>query len=368
MLPYSLGFRSPGYLLLLALLPLLWWFSFRSLAGLGSLRRLFALALRTLVLVAVVLALAEVQWVRTEERLTVIYLLDVSQSIPVARRMAMSDYVNKSISKHREKQDRAGVIAFGREAAIEIPPFDEFVPLNERVETPIDDESTNLAGALKLAQATFKEDTAKRIVIVSDGKQNIGDALEQARSVAEAGIGIDTQPVTYEARADLLVDKLTIPPDVRKGQPFDLRVVISNTTVPGPGESGVIGATLVITRKTDDQPVGISEQHIEVPPGKQVYTVRQELDNPHFYTYEARVVPDDPTTDALQQNNRATIFTHVRGKGQVLLIEDHESRGQHEFLVERLRAENLEVQVRPSDNLPTSLAELQPFDTIVLAN
>ena len=368
MLPYSLGFRSPGYLLLLALLPLLWWFSIRSLAGLGSLRRLIALALRTVVLVAVVLALAEVQWIRTEERLTVIYLLDESQSIPVARRKAMSDYVNKSILKHREKQDRVGVIVFGHEAAIEIPPFDDEVQLNELIESQIGDESTNLAGALKLAQATFKEDTAKRIVVVSDGKQNIGDALEQARAAAEAGIGIDVQPVTYDARADLLVDKLTIPSDVRKGQPFDLRVVINNTSEPPPGESGVIGAKLIVSRKTDDQLVAISEQHVEVPPGKQVFTVRQELDDPHFYTYEASIVPDDPATDAMQQNNRATTFTHVRGKGQVLLIEDHEFRGQHEFLVARLRAENLEVSVRPSDNLPTSLAELQPFDTVVLAN
>ncbi len=39
MFNYQLDFQSPWYLLLLGLLPLLWWFSFRSLAGLGNIRR-----------------------------------------------------------------------------------------------------------------------------------------------------------------------------------------------------------------------------------------------------------------------------------------------------------------------------------------
>ena len=42
-----LTFLSPWYLLLLAVLPAVWWFSFRRLAALGPVRRWVALALRT---------------------------------------------------------------------------------------------------------------------------------------------------------------------------------------------------------------------------------------------------------------------------------------------------------------------------------
>ena len=70
----------------------------------------------------------------------------------------------------------------------------------------------------------------------------------------------------------------------------------------------------------------------------------------------------------MPQNNRATTFTHVRGKGQVLLIEDQDSRGEFDLLVERLRGQNLEVTVQPTDRLFAGLAELQPFDTVLLAN
>ncbi|HVW36183.1 MAG TPA: hypothetical protein VHB99_02720, partial [Pirellulales bacterium] len=95
MLPYRLDFDAPYYLLLLALAPLLWWLSFRSLGGLGRIRRLVVLLLRTAVLVLLVMAAAEIQWVRRNDRLTVIYLLDQSLSIPPERRAAMVEYVNQ---------------------------------------------------------------------------------------------------------------------------------------------------------------------------------------------------------------------------------------------------------------------------------
>ena len=100
-----------------------------SLAGLGNFRRVFAISLRSIVLILIVMALAEVQLMRTSQKVTVIYLLDQSESIPQDKRQAMLDYVVKAVAKHRkaEREDRAGVIVFGRNANIEIPPFDDDV-------------------------------------------------------------------------------------------------------------------------------------------------------------------------------------------------------------------------------------------------
>ena len=64
----------------------------------------------------------------------------------------------------------------------------------------------------------------------------------------------------------------------------------------------------------------------------------------------------------------------MKGKSQVLLIEDFENResatgrGEFETLVDRLRSMNMEVTVQFSDELFTSLAELQRYDCVVLAN
>jgi uncharacterized membrane protein len=368
MFHYHLSFASPAYLLLLALLPVLLLASYRRLAALGRWRRWVALLLRVAVATLVILALAEVQIVQTSDRLTVVYLLDQSFSVPAERRQALIDYINADMHQRRKRKDRAGVVVFGRDAAIEIPPFDDDVQVAQAIESVIDPEYTNLAAAMKLAQAIFPEDAAKRIVLVSDGNQNLGNAMEQAQALAAAGVGIDVAPIHYQARAEIIVERVAIPPDVRRGEPFDLRVVITNTAQATAKDSGEVPGRLILSRIAGGRNDVLSEQPVVLPPGKKVFTIRQKIDAPNFYTYEARFVPDRKGDDAMPQNNRATAFTHIQGKGQVLLIEDPEHPGEFSVLVDRLRQQGLEVELQSSSQSFTSLAELQPYDTVLLAN
>ena len=77
-------------------------------------------------------------------------------------------------------------------------------------------DATNIASALKLSQASFPEDSAKRIVIVTDGNENLGDAKSVARSLADAGIGIDVVPIFVDSQAEVAVEKIALPPDIRR--------------------------------------------------------------------------------------------------------------------------------------------------------
>ena len=372
MFNFRLSFDSPGYLAILAVLPLLWWASYRSLAGMGPVRRWVAIVLRSVVLTLLVFALADMQWKQLSDRLTVIYVVDESLSIPEEMKPAMIDYVDREIRTHREAHiaDRAGVVVFGGEPAIEHPPYDENIQVTYNTESHIDREHTNLAAALRLAQATFPEDSARRVVLLTDGNENVGDGLTQARNLAEAGIGIDVMPIRYPPRAEVAVEKVVIPPDVNRGQPFDLRVVLNNVAAPD-AKGGAVKGRLKITRKTQDHEEAAADKDhnsVTLEPGKHVYSFREQIDSPDFYTYEARFVPDDAAHDPITQNKRATAYTHVRGKGQVLLIEDQDNRGEFNFLIDRLRKENLEVRVQSTAETFATLADLQPFDTVILAD
>jgi len=369
---YRMAIEHPGLALGLALVlvPLVWWVGYRNLAALGTGRRWAALGLRTAVVVLLILAVAEMRAIRTSDRLTVFFLLDLSQSIPLEIRSRMIEYVNQAVERHRRPRDRAGVIVFGREAAIELPPFDESIPLAATPGSPVDPEYTNLAGAMRLAQATFPEDAARRVVILSDGNENLGDALEQGRALAAAGTGIDVLPIRYQRRGEVMVERVVVPPEARRGQPVDLKVVISNTRTPRGGESGEVTGRLTIKQRAGGREVLLSEQRVTLPPGKKVFALRQQIEAAGFFTYEATFTPDQRDDDAMPQNNRATAFTHVQGKGQVLLIEnaDPDKAGQYGHLAHALAKHNIEVTVQPSHQLFSSLAELQPFDAVVLAN
>ena len=90
----SITFGQPWWLILIPLiLPPLVWTSFRSLAGLGTVRRAVAIMLRAGVITLIVLALAETQTVRRSERLSTLFVLDVSNSIPREQQIAAIDYI-----------------------------------------------------------------------------------------------------------------------------------------------------------------------------------------------------------------------------------------------------------------------------------
>ena len=370
----DLVFDSPWWLLLLLLIPVLWVFSYKSLSGLGTTRRVMALAFRTIVFLLIVLALAEAQWRRTSEKMTVIYLLDQSESIPAEQRRAMLDYVIKEVSTHRDvdREDRAGLIVFGRDAAIEVPPFEDDIQLAGKLETVLDlrKDATNLAAAMKLAQATFPEDSAKRIVIVTDGNENIGDARAVGGLMTRDGVGIDIVPVEIGDRAEVAVEKVTLPEDVRKGQPLVATMVLNNMTQPTTeNPTGEVKGTLRLVRSAGGEEQTLEESDVALAPGKNVFQSRvHEIERSQFYTYEARFEPADPTQDNMRQNNRASAFTHVRGKGHVLLIEDFNNQGEFKQLVDLLQRKNIEVTVRESSTAFTSLADLQAYDTVILAN
>lgn len=363
-----LGFEQPIYLLLLAILPLIWWMGAGPLRVLGPVRRWLAMSLRTILWLIVVLALAGVQWVWTSDRLTVMYILDQSESIPLSKRQLMLDYVIDSVREHRnrEREDRAGIIVFGRQAAIEIPPFDDDIPeigKLESLQTPVD--ATNLESALNLAQASMPEDTARRIVIITDGNENMGQASAVATRLTQSGIGIDIVPILLDTPSEVVVEKIDLPSDLRKGQPFEARVVLSQYSDrenPQP-----VSGKIRIKQSVRGEESLLMEEPLVLNPGKNVVPIQHQIDQPAAYVYEAEFIPDTSQDDAIRKNNSATAYTYVKGSGRVLLIEEASRVGDYDLLIQSLRDANIEVVNETSQRLFGSLAELQAYDAVILA-
>ncbi len=369
---WSITFGNPWMLILIPMIvPPLIWMSYRSLAGLGPVRRTLAILFRTAVIALIVLALAEMQSVRRTDRLTTMFLLDVSNSMPKEQQKAALDYVAQA-SKKRRRDDMAGLLVFGREPRVEVPPAPS--ELNSLgVESMLDTENTDLGAAVKLALAAFPEDTARRIVIVSDGNENRGNLLEQALVAKSLGVQVDVLPIDYFYDREVLVEKVSIPPDVKKGEKVNINVVI-RASEPTRG-------TLQVIQKADNTsapaPGNEQPQPVELQRGVNVFTLKQLITEPNFYTFTAEFNPEQGSGDRRAINNRAEGFTHARGKAQVLLIEG--TAGEHAELVKALREKEIEVKLLTApridgsggvggDPLPIDLAQLQPYDSVILAN
>ncbi len=246
---------------------------------------------------------AGVQLVWTTDRITVIYLLDQSESIPAERRQQMLQFVSANVREYRDakREDRAGVIVFGRNATIAVPPFSDDLPLIRDTEADFGPrDATNLEEALELANASMPEDSRRRIVIVTDGNETIGDAKKVASRLSLAGIGIDVVPVPAFDGADVLVEKIDLPGDIRNGQPFEARVVVNNFSA-GTNASGTPVPTrgrLSITRSSGGEDQLLLDQEIELEPGKNVIPLKHTINQPAAFTFSAKFTPLDEAVDA----------------------------------------------------------------------
>ncbi|MBL8890694.1 MAG: VWA domain-containing protein [Planctomycetaceae bacterium] len=372
------GFSAPGYLWLFLLLPAVWWLSRRSLSGLGYVRGGLALALRLAVVSGLILALAGIQWRQENQRISVFFLLDQSESIPAARRSLMMEYVSRQVEKYRrlDREDRAGVIIFGGNPAVEFPAIDSPLPNFGRFEAALNlrENATNLEAALRMARASFPDDTSKRVVLVSDGNENVGDALVEAQRLVDDGIGIDVVPVQLLWDQDVSVDRISVPSNLRVGQNYDVRVVVSNhPPSQAPELAKVVKGKLRITKRVGragaaaDAEV-LSETDVELEPGPNVFSIPQRADESSLVNLDALFIPDEGQIDNHQQNNQAAAYTNVQGQGRVLFIEDGGHLGEFDGLVKLMRRNDISVDILTTAQLYTSLDELIPYDLVVLAN
>lgn len=342
-------FTNPGWLLLLPLVAgWVVWLALNSDVQASPVRRWTALALRLVIALALVLALAGLQWRKPLEGLNVFFLLDRSDSVPSAQQERAREFVNE-LARTKKPVDRGGVIVFGNGAAIETTP-NARLDL-QKIHAVLGTERTDVAAAIRLGTAAFPETGQKRLVLLSDGNENVGDALGAVAAARALGVTLDVVPLGAVRGGDVSVQKVGIPAKLKTGQTFDVSIFIQSDTNRA--------ATLRLFQ--NDRYLG--EQPVELAAGKNLFTFPQTLTEPGFYSYDVQV---DVPGDLVPQNNRAGNFASVRGEPRVLVVSADPA--QDTPLAAALQASKLEVRLTDLSGFPGTLAEMQAYDAIFISN
>src|SRR6476469_1672413 len=157
---------------------------------LGAGRRRLALVIRSIVLVALVFALAGFRLVLPVDRLATVYVVDLSDSVGQAGREDALAWLRDSL-KAMPEGDVAGIVGFGRGALVERLP-QEVREVDRIASTPVR-SATDIGAALRLASALFPDDAQKRIVLLSDGNDTTGAGQSEAALAATRGIEVETR-------------------------------------------------------------------------------------------------------------------------------------------------------------------------------
>lgn len=354
----SLSFVYPQYLWLLLIAPFLVWIGWLGRQRLSRGRFWASLVLRVFLYILLVCALAGIQLRLKSNVLTTVFILDASDSVSVNNQRHAEEIIQNSLELMKG-DDQAAIIVFGEDALVERLASDlkDFVPISSIPVTT----RTDIANALQLAQAVFPGEGAKRIVLLSDGRENLGAAIDQAELVAASNIQLLYVPLGgQQGEVEVWLDTLDAPAEIRQGQDFELKATVKTTKLVDATIRVFENDVLIQSLETRLLPENGNNPNIITIPIKEDST--QQPGN-SLRRYRVQVLP---TEDTRLQNNEASAFTIVHGPPGVLMVEGGPGYGDN--LAKALESAQMRISRTSPQAMPTTLPELANYDSLILVD
>ena len=350
---------------------LMWWLSRRSLAGLGPIRGKLCMVIRAAVVVILVLALAGMNKIRKNEDLNVLFLLDTSRSVSAETRHQAEEFVVRA-TKDMRPNDRVSVLTFDGQTNIEQLPCRPGPDGGIHIAPPFPDgqkpDRTNIAQALRMAAACALDSTRNRIVLLSDGNQNVGDALEEAKTASANKIVVDVLPLRVAHGAEVVNEQLRAPAYANVHEQVSLRLTLKS-------DQRTSGTILIYQRVGQNEELlrlgedsGDYGQRVTLEKGRNTFIVPLPVNEARAHEWRSVFKPDDPTADTIAQNNVARAFTNIEGPRTVLFVDAEADQEEDRLLVDAMVKEGINVQWENAESVDLGTSVLQDYAAIILAN
>jgi uncharacterized membrane protein/Mg-chelatase subunit ChlD len=310
-------------------------------------RARLSLGLRVLIVLLLTGALAGFEFQTSPPEQSLMVVADLSASTQSA--LDKETETVRQILAQRHGSDRAGVVSFGRDPQVEVsvssdPQFAEF-------QSRPNPNYTDLASALQLAGSILPSDTRRHIVIVSDGRANLGDAVAEARLLHAEGVRVDAVALSVPIGAEARVDRLDAPATINHGQQALAQAVIVSNTATAATVRWYLDRTLLTTTQVD------------LAAGETTLSQTVKPDTTGFHTVRVTI---DPVLDTYAENNIGEALIQVVGSPHVLLVE--QAAGDAASLEAALASTGiLSTTITPAQ-MPRSAADLAAYQSVVLVN
>ena len=343
----ALEISHPARLVCLAAAPVLLYYFYRSLVDFPRWQRGISLAVRTLIVVLLVLALAGLTLLRPTTEQFVVFAVDRSTSVGEESTRAADTFLDEA--KAGAGGNKFAILPFAKEPGNSSKPRPS-VAENDQTDTPIrSSEGTNIEAAIETAAALLPPGHVPSVVLVSDGNETVGDGLKAS---LKAGLTISTVPLATRNEPEVQVSAVTLPAQVRQGEPFYVEVVI-NSNHDDEGVVTVYRGPHEVVRETR-----------AIKKGENRFRFQQTVTSERLAHYTARV--QGLKSDTLLDNNAESGLVFTSGKPRVLIIESDPKLIRE--LTFALEQEDIQVDLRPPTGMPDNLADLQNYELLILSN
>jgi Mg-chelatase subunit ChlD len=275
---------------------------------------------------------------------SIVFALDTSDSMAARHGSALAAIARATANMQRG--DRTGLVIFGAEASVERP-LDESPLTGTPPGARTRGTATNIERAVSTARAALPADGTARVVLVTDGRETAGDARAAALSAKAAGVAVDviTPRATGASVRRTAVTRLTAPPTVHQGEPFDLTAMVEGT----PGATATVvfeaGGTVLERRPVTVPGDGAASVSLTVRPAQ-----------PGLSVYRASTEMPDVLADVA--DDTAGTVVAVEGEPRLLNVSDSATPA--------VSPAGYRLSSITPDRLPRTPGALAPFDAVVL--
>jgi Ca-activated chloride channel homolog len=323
-------FEHPLALFLL-LLPLAWLaYEWRDAA------RRPALLLKTAVFLCIALALAEPRLSVYESKVAVAMLADTSASIPpqdLASESAFADQLDRARGRHWVR-----VMPFAR--GTRIPALVER-PKNKwelRHTAGAAGHATDLEAAIRDGAAAMPPGMVPRLLLVSDGNENLGSVSRAIWQAQQLGIPIDTVSLPGRPKPGLLLESVGFPGQVFSGEHFPIDVTLSSPRI----------AKATVEISAEGKSLGVN--HVDLAAGENHLRLQASVNSVGAIALAGKI-----TADGLGE---ARFEDAVTLRGPRVLLVSRDPAASEEHIVRTLQANQFDVERAPN-GIPDKLDNYQ---------
>ncbi|NLM13756.1 MAG: VWA domain-containing protein [Epulopiscium sp.] len=256
-------------------------------------------------------------------------------------------FIQQSIELKSDK-DEVGIVSFGGNAVVEISPKSD--PDFSGFDAIVNAHFTDISQGIKLSSSLIPEESKKRIVLISDGQENMGDALSQAKILAGQNIKVDVVPIKHSISEEVQITDLTIPQYLNLHQEFTAQIRVDSLV----DTKGILkiynGKNLVET------------QNVSIRKGQNRFVFSDQAEEGGGRIYRVELEADK---DGIRENNTVYGYTYVEDIPHLLLIEQNNSGEEIEKLLEGTK---VEIHTIEPHIAPVQMDELSQYDGVLLAN
>lgn len=324
-----------------------------------SKKNIISLALHLVIAVLVSISFADPRYLSIDKETEVYLLVDASAS-----EKPSTDKIDETIKKVSKKvlktpNTKVGVIPFAKKATTLVELGGKFNSINDVYEDKnFDYTATNLEEALLYTSEKFKEDSYKRIVLISDGNETDGEAINTIETLMQEGITVDVINMNAEFTSEISITGIKYTDKTYLNREEEVEVLIN--------ASSTCSVTVNLYKEGELD----STKNSYLNNGLNVITFPLDTSAPGEFKYKVVVTGEEGTEfkDTFIENNSRSFIQNVSSDFKYLFLGSSEAELNKFRNLANLSAEtNIDTFINKK-NVPYSLEDLIKYDEVILSD